>query len=828
MNTRLTLTAAVATVVASIALHPLIASSTWFWEGVGAVIVVAGVGALTRLRVLPVWLCLLISASALLFYLNLVFSRRHSFGGALPTLASLAGLFRLNSAGWAEAARFAPPVPGLRAVSFLAVAGIGLAALFTDLLAVRLRKAAAAGVPLLALFSATVASKASAAPIDEAMIFSAGVAGYLALLVMDGRERIQAWGRLVSTRSGKLRVISAPQHTQPRTDREAAVDTHALAAAGRRVGVAAVTAALLIPLLIPGLKVRDLFGTGPGGSGHGGTSVATMPDPLVQMNQQLRRARPKTVLTYQTSNQNPPYLRAYALELTPTGDSWALYIQQVLRVPDSGRLPAAPGLHGAYRLQSTTVTVADAVTGGVASGPHLQNFLPMPYPPVKVDLGSGWTVDPGTLMVFSGNSVSGLKYSVVSRDVEPTAAQLRAAPTANASTVDQDASVPVAYNSLARLARQITSGASTAYDKAVKLQHWFTAPGNFTYSLNASEPDSLAGLRYFLLHSRRGFCQQFAFAFAVLARLLGIPARVAVGYTSGTPVGNNTWRVSTNDAHAWPELYFQDIGWLAWEPTPGGTGTGQATARTPSYTLPAVGGANGGNAAASGGASPAGPQSGQQGGSRIHQFKPFPPSDTSHGLGAAKHRGRQWQWLLAGLAALALALVLMPLVSRRCARLWRKMIIRRGTGRGATAASARARIRAAWLEIHDDLEDSGLGCRDNESPRAVVHRVSARLQPASREAFTRIALAEERARYAARIDDLPTLGADLSRVHRGLAASMGPRARWRARIFPASKLSVLERRAKHALDVFGWMEVATSWLSARVRPGDSADSALAG
>src|SRR6266496_269858 len=78
-------TAAAATIAASIALHPLIASSTWFWEGVGAVIVVAGVASLTRIRPLPVLVCLPVTAFGLLLYVNLVFSRQHSFGGVLPT-----------------------------------------------------------------------------------------------------------------------------------------------------------------------------------------------------------------------------------------------------------------------------------------------------------------------------------------------------------------------------------------------------------------------------------------------------------------------------------------------------------------------------------------------------------------------------------------------------------------------------------------------------------------------------------------------------------------------------------------------------------------------
>jgi len=870
MNRRLTATAAAATIAASIALHPLIASSTWFWEGVGAVIVVAGVASLTRIRPLPVLVCLPVTAFGLLLYVNLVFSRQHSFGGVLPTLASLAALVRLNSLGWAEAARFAPPVPGLRALSFLAVCGIGLAALFTDLVAVRLRKAAAAGVPLLALFSATVASKASAPSIDEAAIFSAGVAGYLALLVAEGRDRLSTWGRLVPIQPGLTRVISARQHTQRRSEWDAATatpDTHALSAAGRRVGVAAVAVALLVPLLVPGLKVRDLFGGGPGGSGRGGGTQATLPDPLVQLNRQLHQVRARHVLTYKSDDSDPSYLRVYSLDLTPTAGSWTLYIQQFANLAHNGKLPAAPGLRGATsRLTHTTVTVAHGVTGSADGGQRTQNFLPLPYPAVKVALDGSWAVDPGTLMVWSVNPISDLKYTVTSKDVQPTAAQLRGAGAPSAAA-EQAVSVPPVYNSLAALARQITNGAATPYDKAVKLQQWFTAPGDFSYSLTASEPDSPAGLKDFLLRSRRGFCQQFAFGFAVLARLLNIPARVAVGYTAGTSQGGGSWRVNTTDAHAWPELYFQGAGWLPWEPTPPGDGAGQATARAPLYTFPTSGGTNpGGTGGPSGGTSP-GPQTGPTGGKGVSQHQRFPNTDAG-GATLAKHHNRTWQWWLIGLAALLLALLLTPVASRQVTRLWRLAIISRrlrvgGASRaGGTdaadgaagaaaedatasgphsravagsatptgvkvgsaaeevaAAAARARIRAGWLEMRDDLEDFGIGCQPSESPRAVVNRVAGvlGLPPAPRAALRRVALAEERARYADRLDEVPTLRADLGIVRHALARSVSPQVRWRARLFPASKLSAMRRTAQHSLDVFGWAEVATSWLSARVR-----------
>ncbi len=875
MSLRLTATAAVATIAASIGLHPLIASSTWFWEGVGAVIVVAGVAALTRIRALPAIICLPVTAFGLLLYVNLVFSRQHSFGGVLPTLASLAGLVRLNSAGWAEAARFAPPVPGLRAMSFLAVCGIGLAALFTDLVAVRLRKAAAAGVPLLALFSATVASKASAPTIDEAAIFSAGVAGYLALLVAEGRERLQAWGRLVPVQPGMTRMITTRQHTQRQQTWDAASatpDTHALAAAGRRVGVAAVAAALLVPLLVPGLKVRDLFGGGPGNGGHGGGTLATLPDPIVQLNRQLHQARAKPILTYHSDNPDPPYLRVYSLDLTPTAGSWTLYIQQFANLARAGKLPAAPGLRGATsRRTHTRVTVAHGVTGSADSGARTQNFLPLPYPAIKITLDGSWAVDPGTLMVWSVNPISDLTYEVISKDVQPTAEQLRSAQAPSAAA-EQDVNVPPVYNSLTALARQITAGAATPYDKAVKLQQWFTAPGNFSYSLTASEPDTPAGLKDFLLHSRRGFCQQFAFAFAVLARLLNIPARVAVGYTAGTSQGGGRWRVSTTDAHAWPELYFQGAGWLPWEPTPPGDGAGQATARAQLYTFPSGGGTSRGGTSGPPGVTTPGPQGGAGGGKGISQHQRFPNTDAS-GTTLSKHHRRTWQWWLIGLAAFALALLLTPVASRQLTRLWRLAIISRrvrpaGSSRaggadsagvadsaadsvvdgeaaseapgGAAAGSAtvtgvkagsaaddmaaavaRARIRAGWLEIHDDLEDFGIGCHRNESPRAVANRVSSLLGLTQdpHAALRRVALAEERARYAVRLDDLPSLRTDIAVVHRALARSSSPRVRWRARIFPASKLSAMRRAAQHSLDVFGWAEVATSWLSARIRPG---------
>ena len=148
---------------------------------------------------------------------------------------------------------------------------------------------------------------------------------------------------------------------------------------------------------------------------------------------------------------------------------------------------------------------------------------------------------------------------------------------------------------LTTLAEKITRGQTSSYGQAVALQRWFADSGRFTYSLNVHEPASPQALIRFLTTQRRGYCQQFAFAMAVLARLLDIPSRVAVGYTAGTSVGHDRWVVKTSDAHAWPELYFQGVGWLRFEPTPAGSG-GQATAIQPD--LHAAAGARPGDRAA--------------------------------------------------------------------------------------------------------------------------------------------------------------------------------------------------------------------------------------
>jgi hypothetical protein len=81
----------------------------------------------------------------------------------------------------------------------------------------------------------------------------------------------------------------------------------------------------------------------------------------------------------------------------------------------------------------------------------------------------------------------------------------------------------------------------------------------------------------FLFVTHAGFCQQFAAAFALLARLDGLPTRVAVGTTPGQLVHGDTYQVTTADIHSWPEVLFAGLGWVRFEPTPGRGAPGNAT-----------------------------------------------------------------------------------------------------------------------------------------------------------------------------------------------------------------------------------------------------------
>jgi transglutaminase-like putative cysteine protease len=835
MNPRLTLTAAVAVILASVSLYPLIQNASWFWAGIGAVIAAAIAGTATRLppvaaavatsvlaliavapllagpslglralgviivaitaasrprlRVLQVLACPIAYLAALLIYLNAVLAARLSIAGFVPTRASVSYLSSLVSQGLAER-YFEPPVPSTPGIVLLAAAGIGLMAAATDLIAVRLRSPAIAGLPLLALYCVRITTSAKQGGVGATIVFCLGMIGYLALLAADGRERLRIWGRLVTVWQS-----SAPEPAEAAE----APDTRALAASGRRIGLAAACIALAVPLLVPGINVHDLFRSDSAGPGTGGAPITT-PEPLVQMRQQLLDTTPRTVLTYTTNAKNPryQYLQVYVLNYAAAPQAWNLVLPVTQASVAVGNGQSVAGFGVAAGTPVTKPTTKITLSQGTVGYDAKLGVLPLPYAPSKLQIGeNGWLEDDATQMVYATEpELSGLSYTVTSTEVQPEQKQENLAASYPPSIRNNYLYFPSGpHGELAKLARQITKGASTPYQKAQKLESYFQS-GKFVYSLSVSLPNGIRGLEEFLYDTRTGYCQQFAFAMAGLARLVGIPSRIAVGYTAGTEAGKGTWKITTGDAHAWPELYFNGMGWLRFEPTPGGA-AGQGTATVPQY--------------AAGGAPPAlgtvpatvptTPAAGKLGkGASANLFRLHHPGIGPGGAVTSAGRGRSiLPWVLLILAIVAALALVAPLTARWLVR--RRRL--RATGDAALA-------HAAWRELRDDLADYGLACRASESPRAAAARIGAALQldqPAA-EALGRIITAEERARYAAAPLPSPTLRADSATIRQALAQEADWSVRWRARLLPPSMLAPVRPALQHTLDVFGWMDAA--------------------
>jgi transglutaminase-like putative cysteine protease len=857
LNGRMTVTAAIAVVLAATVLYPLFTDSVWFAISIGAVIAVAATGALTRLRSLPVPASLAAGVVGLLLYLNLVFEARHSWLYVIPTPGSLSRLWHLAGTGLTDANRYAPPAPNLPGLLLLAAAGVGITAVATDLIAVKLRSAALAGLPLLVLFTVPVMMNPPHSDLTTPLVFCLGGAGYLAMLSADGRERIRVWGRLISLWRG------GPHAKKPR-DGDAAdkstpgygPDTRALAAAGRRVGLASIVLALCAPLLIPGLHPSKVFSSGPGIGGTGdGSGSLTLPA-LSEAIAQLHETHPKVVFRYTTdASQNlqsndAQYFRQYVFD-TLGGSGWQVTDYTTDAAPVSS-LRAPQGLTD--RTSAQPVKTAVTITQDFPEPNGQPTFLPLPYPATRVQVRGQWLADPDLMVYSTVSAIGGQSYSVSSLAVDPTQAQLDKAPSLAGKTgLAPDLQLPPAYQSAAlkRLAEKQTAGAGTELAKVNALANWLSAPP-YVYSLNATTFDNADGLLAFLTQSRVGYCVQYAYAMTVLTRLLGIPARFVVGYTAGTPVktGSSTYEVKSTDAHAWTEVYFPAFGWIRFEPTP----SGQGTASSPNYMGSAPGTGHLGadpvlSATAAPGkqttgqnqgqfgrqrnqpgvTGPVTPLSGKRGGTpwaavalaviaaivlacavismvappaqralASHAADPYrrrrPAAGTAAVLVAASaalvalalyrllsrtsgiNLGAGWATVGIAFGAACAVMLIAPSLSRLARRRWRWI----------HATDDTSRAHAAWREFHDDLADFGIGWRPSEPPRALAGRVTAGLPEPAADAVRRLALAEERASYAARPAGSANLRRDSATARRALAASARRSTRWRARIFPAS------------------------------------------
>jgi transglutaminase-like putative cysteine protease len=121
------------------------------------------------------------------------------------------------------------------------------------------------------------------------------------------------------------------------------------------------------------------------------------------------------------------------------------------------------------------------------------------------------------------------------------------------------------YERMYRLARRLTAGAPTPYDAAARIRSYLASG----YAYDQGPPEHAYPLPAFLFQDRRGYCQQFSGAMALMLRMVGVPSRVATGFApGGRDPDNGVFLVEDLDAHSWVEVYFPGLGWVPFEPTP--------------------------------------------------------------------------------------------------------------------------------------------------------------------------------------------------------------------------------------------------------------------
>ena len=440
------------------------------------------------------------------------------------------------------------PTPPLRPLFMAAVTAVWTAAFSTHALAVRSGSPLLASIPPAALVGFTGLVLEDGARPAYAALFLVGV---LALLFADGLRRVRQWGPVRPWSSGLAEV------------RRRLVPT-SLTRGARRVVVAAMGVALLLPGLLPGFGAKPVLHIG---AAAGGSAAI---DPLVAVSNSLRRDRPVSLFTVRTSADTGVYWRWLALDEFD-GDRWTARDVRVEHDPTfaSGEALPVQATHVPHGTESETVeqTVTIVRSPGV--------WLPMAYEPESLDLGgASFRFDRRhTSAVLVGDIEPGFTYHVTSRVLEPTFQQLDRRFDYSGSRYKPYTDLPgdlppVIRHIAAEIVRQ--ARARTPLTEAIAIQDYLTSPQvGFQYDASIPRGDGNSALVDFLTRTQRGFCQQFASAMAVLLRTLGIPARVAVGFTQGTyDAGLRAFDVTTENAHTWVEVLFPGYGWLPFEPTP--------------------------------------------------------------------------------------------------------------------------------------------------------------------------------------------------------------------------------------------------------------------
>ncbi len=442
-----------------------------------------------------------------------------TFGAALEALGEARGVFAVAKAP-------APVLPGFVLATLVALA---LSAFMADWAAFRLRGTFEAIIPAFTLFLFTAALGNERHRTWAVALFVVTALAFVVVQGLADSHRAGAWfgGR-------------------PGNGRGNIVRNAALLSA-----IALLAGAALDPRLpapdAPVIKYKNRTQSGP-------TNRATV-SPLVDIRGRLVERAGLEVFTVRSDVRS--YWRLTSLD-DFDGNTWTS--SDTYRETRGGigtDEPLQPNLPAATSTQRFSVTALASI------------WLPVAFRPQQLDDIDDVSYNRDTASIITPEETTdGLTYKVRSAVPQLTPELLGGAPAqAPPEIAENYLSLPGISPRVQAEASRIVAGARTPYERARALQDHFHK-GAFRYDLNARPGHDARALENFLLTTRRGYCEQFAGAYAVLARLVGLPARVAVGFTPGE-LTDGVYHVRDEHAHAWPEVYLHGFGWVAFEPTPG-------------------------------------------------------------------------------------------------------------------------------------------------------------------------------------------------------------------------------------------------------------------
>lgn len=730
MDPRRTLPPAVALAALSAAvaggLNRLLTGDRWLPLVVGAALVPHVLGFATRRRA-AAW-ALAAWAVGLAAYLSWAVVPSTTRAG-LPTRSTLDTIVDRLDAGLAVLGDQRAPVAPRPGVVLLVVVVVWIMAATADALAFRRGASIGAVGPAITLFI------------------------WIAALAPGAGRPVLPAAALVVTTSAFL----ALQHQFLETRRRVTVGpTAAVPAPGQVVGAvalavtAAIAAAVVAPAL-PGAGAKPLVDLR---DDRGASTYQTAIPPLVDVASNLKR--PERIELFTVQAAAPQYWRTVALDrYTPrSGGQWTL------RASGDGiargmRQAAPPGaLEQQFRI-----------------GLLGERWMPAAFAPVAVSRTDTLVVVDSLTLVTGRESVRGMSYTVASQPppADLTDAQRRATAAPPPAELKRFTALPAsAADVLRERARAITAGATNAYDRARLLRDYFR-DGTFTYDPTVDLTDALDATVAFL-RTRRGFCVQFASTYALMARAVGIPARVAVGFTPGAlDPDTGRYRVTNYDAHAWPEVWLAGIGWTnRFDPTPPSAGPGGSdlpgdTAQTPA---PASTEPTPGSTAAT---------------------SPDPvPGEAAPGVPTpatppARHRGTGSPLSALVLGAIVVVIVLVTALAIGPLRKWVRRASRRRRDEPA------ARVAGAWEEALDRLGELGEPPPLTQTPSEIAARSRALVGEAAITPLSRLADAHTAAQFGARPAtdaEADAAWTELDVFSRALDDHLGVFGRIRARLAP--------------------------------------------